>query len=294
MDVSIIIVNYNTLSQTIECIDSIYAFTKGVEFEIILVDNSSSDGSKEYFEKDNRVKYIYNNQNYGFGKANNIGLTVSSGNYVFFLNSDTYLIGNVILTLFDFAENHKELNIGELGVVLLDKYGNINKPYSNLASINILKNIARKMGYTKDSHKYINNNLKLYGYSEVGFICGADVFMPKSVLDDIGGFDENYFMLCEEIDLAKRMCNAGYSRIIINNHDIVHLGGTSFVSKNKSYYRYKLETITTMYYGSKYYKSILYFFFRLYRYALFLRDIIKRPNIFSVNKFIEITKIILK
>lgn len=73
MDVSVIIVNYNTRKITINCIDSIFAQTSGLEFEVILVDNASTDGSKEWFEKDDRITYIYSKKNLGFGCANNLG-----------------------------------------------------------------------------------------------------------------------------------------------------------------------------------------------------------------------------
>ena len=80
MDVSVIIVTYNTLQMTNECISSIVEKTKDVSYEIILVDNASTDGSKEFFSRDKRITYIYNKENYGFGKANNIGAKVAKGN----------------------------------------------------------------------------------------------------------------------------------------------------------------------------------------------------------------------
>ena len=90
IDVSIIIVNYNTLSLTKDCIDSIVSFTKKITFEIILVDNNSNDGSKEFFQQDTRITYIYENENHGFGIANNIGAKIAIGKYLFFMNSDTF------------------------------------------------------------------------------------------------------------------------------------------------------------------------------------------------------------
>jgi GT2 family glycosyltransferase len=79
MDVSVIIVNYNTCKMTRECIDSIFENTKYITFEIILIDNASIDESKVVFEKDDRIKYIYNQMNIGFGQANNIGLEIAIG-----------------------------------------------------------------------------------------------------------------------------------------------------------------------------------------------------------------------
>ena len=91
MDVSVIIVNYNTKNLTDDCIQSVINKTTGVDYEIILVDNASTDGSKEYFEKDNRIIYIYSDKNGGFGYGNNRGMEVARGKYFFLLNSDTIL-----------------------------------------------------------------------------------------------------------------------------------------------------------------------------------------------------------
>ena len=104
MDVSIIIVNFNTRQMTSECIDSIIEKTQGLEFEIILVDNASTDGSKEFFEKDERITYIYSEKNGGFGYGNNLGMKVAKGKYFFLLNSDTLLINNAVKEFYDYAE----------------------------------------------------------------------------------------------------------------------------------------------------------------------------------------------
>ena len=86
MDVSIIIVTYNTLKMTNNCLESIIEYTQGINYEIILVDNASKDGSKDFFEKDLRIHYIYSESNLGFGRANNLGAKVAKGKYLFLLN----------------------------------------------------------------------------------------------------------------------------------------------------------------------------------------------------------------
>ena len=100
MDVSIIIVNYNTKKLTSDCINSIYEKTTGIRFEVIVVDNNSSDGSQDLFFFDFRIKFVEAGENLGFGKANNKGVEIASGKYVFFLNSDTILVNNAV-KLFD-------------------------------------------------------------------------------------------------------------------------------------------------------------------------------------------------
>ncbi|MGL5902335.1 MAG: glycosyltransferase, partial [Cetobacterium sp.] len=114
MQVSIIIVNYNTLELSKNSIESIFEKIQNIEYEIILVDNDSQDGSKEYFSKEyykSRIKLIQSEKNLGFGKANNLGINIAKGKYVFLLNSDTLLINNVIKILFDFMEKNKSVGL---------------------------------------------------------------------------------------------------------------------------------------------------------------------------------------
>lgn len=106
MDVSVIIVNYNTMQMTRECIDSVFKCTRLCTFEVILVDNASVDGSKACFEADSRIKYIYSDVNVGFGNANNLALATSAGRNVLFLNSDTILINDAISLMSIFLDKN--------------------------------------------------------------------------------------------------------------------------------------------------------------------------------------------
>lgn len=142
MDVSVIIVNYNTLGLTSDCIESIIAQTSTVEYEIILVDNASTDGSKEVFAQDKRIKYIYSDQNLGFGRANNLGIREAKGRYLFFLNSDTILLNNAVKLFFDFCEKNPDRKIGAVGAVLKDQnqknihsYGRFITPRGEIAEV---------------------------------------------------------------------------------------------------------------------------------------------------------------
>ena len=224
MDVSVIIVNYNTCKITQECIDSIYKYTFGVEFEIILVDNASIDGSKEHFEKEKKIRYVYNSDNYGFGKANNIGAKVSKGKYLFFLNSDTYFENNALQYYYEYAESHK--NVGFIGSILQDVNGNPNGYGSSFPTkISELR---------KALHLPERNKNKLYEYNrepfEVDYVLGADMFVSSELYNRINGFDEDFFMYYEESDMQFRSSKLGYKNIIISGPAIVHLEGISLVS----------------------------------------------------------------
>ena len=113
LQVSIIIVTYNTLGITRQCIDSIYGHTEGVDFEVIVIDNASSDGTRQVLENDSRIRYIYSSKNLGFGRANNLGMREAKGKYLFLLNSDTLLLNNAVRILYEAAESYT----GKLGVM---------------------------------------------------------------------------------------------------------------------------------------------------------------------------------
>lgn len=206
MDVSIILVNYNTKYVTLDCLKSIYEKTFGIEVEIIVVDNASIDGSvsaiREQFPE---VKIIENPENIGFGRANNVGVLNSCGKYVFFLNTDTVLINNAIKILFDFME--KDSSVGVCGGNLFDEkmkyvhaYGSFDSPLDMFLRISGLRYIFKRQ----------LNNLNREVLQEVDQIIGADLMVRKSVLDQVGLFDRRFFLYFEESELQFRIKNTGY------------------------------------------------------------------------------------
>ena len=222
MDVSVIIVTYNTLQMTDECITSIVEKTKRVSYEIILVDNASTDGSKEFFEKDDRVTYIYNEENYGFGKANNVGASVAKGKYLFFLNSDTYLINDAIDKLFETRLSMSK-NVGFIGGVLYDKCGVLNGYGAPFPS---MKN-ALLNSYFLNRHHHMPPLHFNSGLKEIDYVVGADMFVSKELFNALNGFDERFFMYFEEADLQKRASERGYINYIIEGPRVCHFDGGS-------------------------------------------------------------------
>lgn len=221
MNVSIIIVNYNTKELTNNCINSIIENTKDVSYEIILVDNASTDGSKELFEDDARVRYIYNNINEGFGKANNLGLIYSTGDYIFLLNSDTILKNNAIFYFFD-AMQHAVPNVACMGCILEGPDGNPTKSFGPFLSFKVV--------VPKHVIQIVNKPISKLGVN-VPVVLGADLFIRRSVIDKYGLFDPAFFMYHEENDLQRRYFQVGYISKIINGPKIVHFEGKS--NKNK-------------------------------------------------------------
>ena len=233
IDVSIIIVKYNTCRMPQECIDSVIANTSGVEYEIILVDNASTDGSKEVFENDKLVTYIYSNENRGFGAGNNLGVKHAKGKYVFLLNSDTLLKNNAIKMFYDFSEAQAKPCV--CGAWLLDRDGNPNTSQVAFPRMNIKEFIKSFISKPEPDDR---NSTKA-----VDVVCGADMFLPKEVYDKSGGFDEAIFMYGEEVELQYRLKLMGVARYIIPGPQIVHFGKGSANSSSKSKNLYRSHFI---------------------------------------------------
>lgn len=236
IDVSIIIVNYNTKTLTKNCIDSIVSQTHGVSYEIILVDNASSDGSVEVFENDNRINFIKSDKNLGFGKANNLGYRYSQGKYVFLLNSDTLLLNNSIKLFFDKMENVDEY-VGCMGCLLQDTEGNRVHSYSDFPKVGNLLSYMVWSGFkyivqgkmNMDDPKRMDINPSFF---PVDFITGADLFIRRTTIEECGLFDPDFFMYFEDPEMEWRYAQKGYKRYIYDAPQIVHLEGKSFEKTN--------------------------------------------------------------
>lgn len=237
MDVSIIIVNYNTKELTCDCLKSVYEKTENVDFEVIVSDNGSEDGSVELIKsKFPQVILIENNENLGFGRANNRGLDVAKGKYVFYLNSDTILLNNAVKMFFDYFEEHGEKEkIGALGCNLQDSKGNVIHSCGEILPLKkrLGKLFRCLLGITKDTVKYFFtrklgtftiDHSASFKTGEVPYITGADLFVKN------GGsakYDERYFMYNEEVDLQLNLHKSGLKSILIDGPGIIHLEGGS-------------------------------------------------------------------
>ena len=218
MDVSIIIVNYNTKQLTSNCIKSVIEKTQEISYEIILVDNASNDGSKELFENDPRIIYIYSKYNGGFGYGNNLGMKIAKGQYFLLLNSDTLLVNNAVKEFHEFAESQNQKQV--YGCYLLNDKGDYGSSSFFFPAFTI-KDFLKRF-FIKQPKENINLRVK-----NVEAISGADMFFHREIYDKIGGFDEHIFLYGEEGEWQYRMLKAGYPCCIIPQPQIVHLEGQS-------------------------------------------------------------------
>lgn len=234
MDVSVIIVNYKTANLICDCITSIIEKTKGLEYEVIVVDNDSEPNFENQIKKSipeelyPSFKFIRLNKNIGFGRANNEGLRIAKGRNVFFLNPDTLLLNNAIKILSDFLDTHE--NVGACGGNLYDENKQPTYSYKMILpgifwEINeLLNNKPQEVIYGKVKHFYNVSSKPI----PVGYITGADLMVKKSVLDKIGSFSPDFFMYFEETDLCARIKKEGLKIYNIPEARIMHLESKSF------------------------------------------------------------------
>lgn len=259
MDVSVIIVSYNTKELTLACIRSVYRFTEGLTFEIIIVDNNSHDGSVDAIGKlFPSVKIIQLPDNVGFGRANNVGSYKASGKYLFLLNSDTELISNSIKLFYEFMETNKQY--ASCGCNLIDGKGNNAVSHGCLPTLKMdLFTLGLNQIFSDYYRNYLSEGQTVnYGNLEAtGYISGADIFIRREVFDRLKGFDTSIFLYYEETELFYRMSELGLKSCILPDEKIIHYGGGS--GGNLSYQRILMYEKSRLYYFRKHYsKSYFY------------------------------------
>lgn len=232
MKLSVIILNYNVRYFLEQCILSVREALADIESEVIVVDNNSQDDSCEMVKKKfPKIKLIENKENVGFSKANNQGVKIAKGEYVCILNPDTAVSKDTFLKTLKFAESIE--NSGAIGVRLIDGTGNFlpeskrNIPKPKVAFFKIL-------GLNSKKHSYYANHILDREVSEVAVLVGAFMLTKRSVYNEVGGFDEDYFMYGEDIDLSYKLMKAGYKNYYFGKTTVLHYKGES-TNKDKAY-----------------------------------------------------------
>lgn len=234
-DVSVIIVNYNAGKYLEETINSLIDKTQDISYEIILIDNNSNKEEESYLYLEkitqyNNVTIIKSDENLGFAKANNKGMTLAKGRNLLILNPDVIFHNNIIKILSDYLDANKD--VGMVGPKVLNIDGSFQQP------------CLRGKPYPKDTlfhliglAKAFPNNPHFNGYAlwhlnrdeinECGALSGCCMMLKKSLYDKIGGMDEQFFLYQEETDWGLRTVNAGYKTIYNPNAIITHYQGVT-------------------------------------------------------------------
>jgi GT2 family glycosyltransferase len=289
IDISIITVNYNLADEIEKCLVSLINVLNSpnqIGYEVIIVDNNSPDKKlpevEEKFKKDN-IHFYYLDKNLGFGKGNNFGFSKASGKYICFLNPDTVIreeIFSQVIDLFD-----KDKAIGVIG-----PKQQIRHPFFDFSagfSPNIFIELFNLLGLGVLFEGFLMhfwarfNNGKFF---EVNWILGAAIFIKAELFNAIGGFDKDYFMFYEEVDLCKRVSENGYKIIYYPRINIHHIGS---VSGKKDYYLYTIRTYSSKYiFISKHYKS----FYRFLMIFLLFWQVLSQVVIWMILSPLNIQK----
>lgn len=241
MQLSIIIVNYNVKYFLEQCLQSVLLATKNITAEIFVVDNNSGDRSKDYLEPlFYQVKFLWSDENVGFAKANNIAVAKASGEFILFLNPDTIVAEDSFEKTIAFAQANK--NIGAVGVKMIDGSGQFLKeskrafPSPSISLFKIL-GLATLFPTSQLFAKYHLGNLSSNQNHEVDVLAGAFMLIPKKVIDEVGSFDEAFFMYGEDVDLSYRIQKAGYKNYYFAQTTIIHFKGESTKKGSLNYVR---------------------------------------------------------
>lgn len=226
---SVIIVNYNVSHFLTLCLDSVFDAIQNLDAEVIVVDNASSDNSCEVVRKKfPKVRLIANKDNVGFATANNQGVAIATGEYVCILNPDTVVGESVFENVYAFAKADSKL--GAMGVRLVDGTGRfLPECKRNLPTPRVA---FEKLFGTGDT--YYARDIEPHENGKIDILVGAFMFMQKAIYEEAGGFDEQYFMYGEDIDLSFTIKELGYQNYYIGEEVVVHFKGES-TAKNEVY-----------------------------------------------------------
>lgn len=237
-ELSVIVVNWNTRDMTIACLESLYRETRGISFEVLLIDNGSHDGSADAIaERFPQVRLLRETANHGFAKANNIAAKVARGEYLLLLNSDTVVLDSAVDRLMAFARAAPQARIWGGRTVYGDGNLNIGSAWgrqtvwsafcfatglSLLLSRFSLFDPEAMRGWDRGSER------------EVDIVSGCFLLIERALWEDLDGFDQAFFMYAEEADLCLRARKWGARPRVTPAATIIHYGGASATSNSQA------------------------------------------------------------
>ena len=229
MDISIVIVNYNTKELLLSCLKSIKACDwHGLKYEVIVVDNNSREYLGDILAKlYPEVKFIQSEVNLGMGAGNNLGFSSAAGKYFVVMNADTIAMPNTFEVLYHYLENNprvgitgpKQLNLDQTVQQSCYRYHTLMTPFYRRTFLG-----ATSCGHT-DLNRFLMTDFDHYHIKEVDWLLGSFFFMRSEVYKSLGGFDERFFLYFEDTDLCRRCHQAGWQVVYNPEARIVHNHG---------------------------------------------------------------------
>jgi GT2 family glycosyltransferase len=227
MDLSISIVNWNTRDLLDQCLASIYETTHGIEFEVIVVDNASEDGSADMVaSKYPSARLIANRNNIGFPAANNQAYRESKGRFFLLLNPDTICLPNTLQRLVSFLDSNP--SVGAVGPLVLNADKTLQQSWARFPTLwtEVRGVLVRKIG-DKGVCPMTADEVRRIGPFRTDWVGGCCFMIRRSAVEQIGLMDESLFMYCEETDWCKRLAQRGWEVWLEPSSEIIHLGGQS-------------------------------------------------------------------
>ncbi|MBW2039663.1 MAG: glycosyltransferase family 2 protein [Deltaproteobacteria bacterium] len=222
---SFILVNWNTKGLTLEALRSIFNTVNGYEFEVVVVDNGSEDGSPEAIrEVFPQAQLILNSENYGFARATNQALAKTAGRYVFLLNSDARLKEGAVQAMVTFMEDNPDVGIA--GGQLVNADGSRQNSIASFPSL-ATELLNKRLLRTLFPRRYPGKERDYPSPIDVDSLVGACIIVRRKAIEEVGGLDEGYFFFMEETDWCFRMRDKGWRVCFVPQAQILHLQGVS-------------------------------------------------------------------
>lgn len=300
MDLSVIILSYNVRYLLESCLDSVIQATQHLTSEILVVDNASSDGSAIMVKsKYPKIKLIVNESNLGFSKANNIGVAHASGDYILILNPDTIVPETTVSYCHQYLTLHPQ--VGAIGVRMVDGQGKFLEESKrgfpdSMTSFFKLSGINKLFPQHKKINQYYMGHLSSQGIHEVEVLTGAFLMIPKKTFEQLGGFDEQFFMYGEDIDLSYRIRLLGKKLVYIGNQEITHLKGRSARSHRYHHVRdfyQAMGVFVKKYQRNKIQQGLTQFLIRIATFASWLKRQVFNNYLFVSDLLIMVMTILV-
>jgi GT2 family glycosyltransferase len=266
--VAVILINYNSSQYTLDCIRSIQNCTTAINYQIIVIDNNSRSAEFEklsVLHEYKEVTLLRSKLNVGFSGANMMGVQVADADYYYFLNNDCILLNDAIRILHEFMERNPHVANGSGEMINANNRYEYNFRYFPTLSLKLLGSGLLRLF---NPERFPDKRTRLEKPTRVDLVNGSSMFMRATSFEEIGGFDTNYFLYCEEEDIALRLSRQGYQTYLVPQARYQHFENKSSASDSSIRLPYLKEFyISFLYYYSKNYNvpyrmaiQVLYFF----------------------------------